>query len=66
MYVIGKDKPTDKERRKVEDMTVREQAEYFLSNKSWVAYYVACWKLGLLTDKECSRLKMAAMKGLIK
>jgi len=63
MYVIGKDTATDKARRRIEDMSIREQAEYFLRNKSWVAYYAACWKMGLLTDEECSRLKLAAMKG---
>lgn len=66
MYVIGKDTATDKVRRKIEDMSVREQAKYFLETKSYIAYYAACWKMGLLTNEECSRLKTQVMKGLIK
>lgn len=66
MYVIGKDTAADKARRRIEDMSLREQAKYFLETKSYIAYFATCWKMGLLTDEECSRLKTKVMKGLIK
>lgn len=66
MYVIGKDTLTDKGRRSVESMSLKEQLDHYLRSKSWVAYFATCWKMGLLTDSECARLKTAAMKGQIK
>lgn len=66
MYVIGKDRLNDKAARAVEEMTIRQQKQYFYEQKSWIAYYVTCWKLGELTDSEVLRLKKEVLEGKIK
>lgn len=66
MYVIGKDTLTDKARRRIEDMSLREQLKYYEETKSWMAYYATCFKLGLVTAEECTRLKTEVLKGNIK
>ena len=65
MYVRGKDTPRDRAIRNIESMSLREQREYYQRTKSWLSFYVTCWKLGELSDKEVLRFKQRAMKGNI-
>lgn len=63
MYVIGKSTINDRARLAVDSSSIYEQKDYYYRAKSWVAYLVACWKLGELSDSEISEWKLKAIKG---
>ena len=66
MYVIGKDTLTERVRRNVDAMELVDQKDYYFRNKSWLAYFVTCWKLGEITTEELLDKKMKVIKGEIK
>jgi len=55
----------EKEKRRVERLPLNEQKEYYLKNKSWINYFVTCWKLGEITKEELQVRKSQFLKGVI-
>lgn len=66
MYVIGKSTITDRTRLLVDGSSLYEQKDYYFRVKSWLAYFVTCWKLGELTTEELLDKKNKVIRGEIK
>lgn len=62
MYVIGKDSPTDKARRRLDEMSLREKRDYFKSKSCWLLFFNACFELGEITKDELIRLRKEALR----